>query len=283
MSVKDKAKMFSSNNSDQDLQKGLLPQDKNKSSSPSICTKISSFFSNFWNTIKTTFKDLWGNKKSRYIIIGVFSFVLLLLIILIIVSLSSKNAKPSNEFEKPNVSGLCDKPYDIKVYTDDLLKWNLTNCGYKEGTQLFNFALSAIKKHNLYRVYHNAQPLYFNCEILKIAQDYSDHLAKDVHGLDHSGNKYHGQWMGENLANFGGNNGEIPTDRWYNEYKKYNFNSPGFSSGTGHFTQVVWKNSKEFGIGYSCYGSMCFSTGNYFPGGNYGGTNDYRNNVQDRQ
>ena len=77
MSVKDKAKMFSNSNTDQDLQKGLISQNKNKSSSPSIFSKISSFFSNFFNKIKTAFKDLWGNKKSRYIVIGVFSFVLL--------------------------------------------------------------------------------------------------------------------------------------------------------------------------------------------------------------
>ena len=118
---------------------------------------------------------------------------------------------------------------------------------------------------------------------MKIAQDYSEHLAKDVGDLVHSNHEFHNQWLGENLASFGGTNGEIPTNMWYNEYASYNFNNPGFSSSTGHFTQVVWKNSKEFGIGYSCAKSRCFSTGNYFPGGNFGYTNDYKNNVQDRQ
>ena len=282
MSVKDKAQMFSNSNSDQDLQKGLITKNKDKSSSTPICSKISSFFSNLCNKIKTTFKDLWGNKTSRYIIIGVFSFILLLLIVIIIVSLTSKNSKPSNEFEKPNTSGICNNPYDIKVYTEEFLKWNLKDCGYKEGTQLFNFALSAIKRHNLCRACHNAQPLYFNCEILKIAQDWSDYMAK-AGSLVHSQHKFHEQYMGENIATFGGTNGEIPTNMWYDEYKGYNFNNPGFSSGTGHFTQVVWKNSKEFGIGYSCAHSMCFSAGNYYPGGNFGYANDYKNNVQDRQ
>jgi len=281
MSVKDRAKMFSNSNSDQDLKKGLISKDKTKSSSPSIFTSISSFFSNLWNSIKTAFKDLWGNKKSRYIVIGVFSFVLLLLIIIIIASLASRNPKPSNEFEKPDTTGYCENPYDIKVYSDDLLKWNLTNCGYKEGTQLFNFSLAEIKKHNLYRACHNAQPLIFNCEIMKIAQDYSEHLADEVGSLVHSGTRFHGEWMGENIYWSSSNRYVRPTISWYSEYSHYNFSSPGFSYGTGHFTQVVWKNSKEFGIGYKCSNSGCYVTGNYFPGGNFG--NQYNSNVQDKK
>ena len=39
------------------------------------------------------------------------------------------------------------------------------------------------------------------------------------------------------------------TEMWYNEVKKYDYNRPGFSMATGHFTQVVWKNSRQFGIG----------------------------------
>ena len=284
MSVKDRAKMFSNSKSDQDLQTGLLTINKTQSSSlssPSIGSKISSFFSNMCNSIKTAFKDLWGNKKTRYIVIGVFSFVLLLLIIIIIASLASKNPKPSNEYESSSSNGKCTNPYNIKVYSDDLLKWNLTNCGYKEGTQLFNFALSAIKLHNLYRACHNAQPLFFNCDILKISQAYSDKLASQNSGLVHSNNRYNGQWMGENLAYFYGTDGEVPTKMWYDEYSAYDFNNPGFSMNTGHFTQVVWKNSKEFGIGYSCVNSRCYVTGNYFPGGNVGG--QYQSNVQNLQ
>ena len=35
---------------------------------------------------------------------------------------------------------------------------------------------------------------------------------------------------------------------WYKEMKDYNFKNPSFGSKTGHFTQVVWVGSLEFGV-----------------------------------
>jgi len=42
-------------------------------------------------------------------------------------------------------------------------------------------------------------------------------------------------------------------DMWYNELNDpgYDFANPGFSSGTGHFTQVVWKTTTKLGCGYT--------------------------------
>ena len=36
---------------------------------------------------------------------------------------------------------------------------------------------------------------------------------------------------------------------WYNEVSDYDYDNPGFSGKTGHFTQVVWKNSTKLGCG----------------------------------
>ena len=36
-------------------------------------------------------------------------------------------------------------------------------------------------------------------------------------------------------------------ESWYNEVSKYTFNNPGFSSATGHFTQVVWASTTLVG------------------------------------
>ena len=43
---------------------------------------------------------------------------------------------------------------------------------------------------------------------------------------------YHSSSLGTELT------GKYATDMWYEEIKDYNFNNPGFKSGTGHFTQV---------------------------------------------
>lgn len=64
---------------------------------------------------------------------------------------------------------------------------------------------------------------------------------------------------------------------WGSERKKYNWNQPGFSGDTGHFTQVVWKNTKTVGCGWKkCNGGQGKANGFYIvckydPAGNYQG------------
>ena len=284
MKVKDRAQMFSSSNSDKDLQQNLVTS--NNSKKCNVCSSISNFFSE----IKNGFQTIWSDKKQRLILIGVFTSIIIIIFILIIVSsISSSNnyeTYSGEKYEKPDCTDVCSKPYDIQVYTDGILKAKLKDCGYKENSELFTYALSAIKRHNVVRACHNAEPLMFNCEIMKISQDYSEHLAKNVGNLVHSHTQFHGKYMGENLAYVGGSfqkipSGDVPTNMWYNEIKKYDFNNPSFSQETGHFTQVVWKASKEFGIGAYCYNNKCFMTGNYYPGGNY--NNMYATQVQKPQ
>lgn len=71
-------------------------------------------------------------------------------------------------------------------------------------------------------------------------------------------------------------------DSFYSEIKSYDFNNPGFSMQTGHFTQLVWKSSIEIGVGIATYPDqtyqhrtvVCIS---YRPPGNYDG--QYPENV----
>ena len=307
-SVKDRAKMFSSNVSKKEIEKELIPK-KNEEKKIEIP----------YEEKKGFFQEIWSNKKKRYIAIGIASCILITIIVtIIIIAASSKSSSSStstpketdtldpvnpkkddskssdekeseiieSELIKPDCTGVCERPYNIMVYSDSALKAKLKECGYKEGDNLFSYALSAIKRHNVFRACHNAQPLMFNCEIMEISQKYSEYLAKEVGALVRSNTRFHGRWMGENLAYIGGSyninpSGEYPTNTWYNEIKYYNFNNPGFGMNTGHFTQVVWKDSKEFGIGLYCQNYKCFMTGNYFPGGNF---NDaYATQVQNLQ
>ena len=67
---------------------------------------------------------------------------------------------------------------------------------------------------------------------------------------------------------------------WYEEVNDYSWSSPGFSSGTGHFTQLVWISSKQLGTGVACTSApvSCYIVANYWPPGNYQGA--YPQNVK---
>ena len=63
---------------------------------------------------------------------------------------------------------------------------------------------------------------------------------------------------------------------WYEEAKNYNWNkSSEFSISeimqmhTGHFTQLVWRNSKQFGFGVAITPNGSYiAVANYYPAGN---------------
>lgn len=128
-----------------------------------------------------------------------------------------------------------------------------------------------LSRHNWYRSQHQVSNLTREPEIESIAQNYSDYLAS-INNLTHSSNKYLGIKLGENLY-YGLKNSNIgfsSVDAWYNEVNEYDFNNPGFSGATGHFTQVVWKGSQNLGCGVGCRtDNYCYVTCNYYPPGNY--------------
>ncbi len=73
--------------------------------------------------------------------------------------------------------------------------------------------------------------------------------------------------------------GHAPTDNWYNEVAHYNYDHGGFSMETGHFTQVVWKNTAKIGAGIAYNGdrTKAYVVAQYTPPGNYEG--QYQENV----
>lgn len=87
--------------------------------------------------------------------------------------------------------------------------------------------------------------------------------------MQHSGGKY-----GENLymtSNTSVSNSEAvlaAVKSWYDENKKYNYRIGAFTSSTGHFTQVVWKDSKYLGLGISRKEKAVYVVAEYDPRGN---------------
>ena len=70
---------------------------------------------------------------------------------------------------------------------------------------------------------------------------------------------------------------KLAIDGWYNEESLYNYNSAAYSQTTGHFTQMVWKASKQLGIGLGENGMDSYIVGRYMPVGNVVGS--FKENV----
>ena len=141
-------------------------------------------------------------------------------------------------------------------------------------TNDFNsFCIDMLEWHNKYRKMHHVPPLKLNKDICTISENYAKTLATKLKSLQHSDNEYKGKELGENLyRSFGMEvNGYTVSKNWYDEINKYNFNGD-WQSGCGHFTQMIWKDTKEVGFGkWKDKNGHTFVVANYYPAGNYVG------------
>uniref|UniRef100_A0AC35UG18 ZP domain-containing protein n=1 Tax=Rhabditophanes sp. KR3021 TaxID=114890 RepID=A0AC35UG18_9BILA len=126
---------------------------------------------------------------------------------------------------------------------------------------------------NSYRKAHQVDPVTVNATIEKVAQDYAVKLATVIKGLKHST----GTGYGENLAFASSSIAGTAVDMWYNEVKDYDFKKGVFTPTTGHFTQLVWKNSRQVGFGIAVANGAAYIVCNYSPPGNYLG--QFKENV----
>ncbi|CAF1421635.1 unnamed protein product [Adineta ricciae] len=114
--------------------------------------------------------------------------------------------------------------------------------------------MEALRVHNVLRARHGVPPLVLDDKMSKKAQDYAEFLANN--GLLQHSSPEERDELGENIfAEFEArpeNNldlGRRVAQAWYDEIKNYDYSNPGFAMNTGHFTQVVWKDTNKLGIG----------------------------------
>jgi len=126
---------------------------------------------------------------------------------------------------------------------------------------------------NIYRQKHKAKLISHNQIISNFSQSYSDELLKN-NLFQHSNNRLYGENLFKSFSSRTVLNSELlnnvtkAIDSWYNEVKFYNFELGQFNSQTGHFTQLVWNNSTEYGIGISVKDGTVVVCMNYNPSGN---------------
>ncbi|XP_022787209.1 Golgi-associated plant pathogenesis-related protein 1-like [Stylophora pistillata] len=121
-----------------------------------------------------------------------------------------------------------------------------------------DYRREAVEQHNRLRAIHDAPEMTLNNEMSEGADQYAHRLFQMFGvnmGLKHSP-KDSRRGQGENLA-VGCTTARVAEGRsvedaiksWYDEVCRYNFNVHRFQSGLGHFSQLVWKDSTELGIG----------------------------------
>ncbi|CAG0882411.1 unnamed protein product [Darwinula stevensoni] len=155
------------------------------------------------------------------------------------------------------------------------------------------FAFQSLKAHNMYRAKHGVPTLELNIQMCGEAKEWMEHL-RDLERLEH---RLHWKY-GENIyfVRSTGNNFTVTphesVKKWYSEIQRHQFGhepSGHLSSvasatddlkrdidkwvsadANGHFTQVVWKDTKELGVahGKSKNGDIIV-VAFYFPQGNF--------------
>ena len=161
--------------------------------------------------------------------------------------------------------------------TTDYLKYKeesfsaLDNSGYNVN-DFSDYQQKSLISHNKFRKEHHVPELQLNKELCEISKKYAEHLAKNDL-FEHSWARFKGAPMGENLFMAHGFKppAEDAVKDWYSEIKFYNFKK-GTGNGIGHFTQVVWKDTKYMGVYMAQKGKDYYVVANYFPAGNIDGT-----------
>ena len=177
------------------------------------------------------------------------------------------NEKKSNNFnEKNSDKKNSDKKKDINSVYEELLK-----------------------QHNEIRNKFNSQNLSLNDELKIMAQNFADNfdILKDSNLFD---NNYKGQPLGINYKVFNGDSKEINKicEEWIKEKEYYNEiknkgenkakNYKKYFSKTKHFTQIIWKKTREVGFGYSqLNNNEKIFVAFYFPAGNI--LNEFSENI----
>jgi len=122
--------------------------------------------------------------------------------------------------------------------------------------------------HNFYRLKFGCNPVQWDDELASFAHRHASQCQ-----FSHSGGPY-----GENLAmGSGGYTAVQAVNSWSGEFYEYSYNNPGFSMGTGHFTQVIWKGTEKIGCGFVECGGSNIVVCEYSPAGNVQG--NYEGNV----
>ncbi|XP_036329924.1 Golgi-associated plant pathogenesis-related protein 1-like [Rhagoletis pomonella] len=141
-----------------------------------------------------------------------------------------------------------------------------------------DYEKACVESHNKFRATHGTPPLTINPTLTQVANKWAHNLAQRQK-MEHSPDgKY-----GENIYYSSGQQvtPEMPVKMWYDEIAKYDFAKSQFNPHTGHFTQLIWRDTKQVGVAYAVSGEKAWIVANYDPPGNVNGF--FRENVPSKK
>lgn len=144
-------------------------------------------------------------------------------------------------------------------------------------------ATALLAHHNSIRKEKGEDALTWSTTLAAYAQQWADYLAQKNNGeikhRDECGQN--GQTYGENIF-WGSSSAVYPPIQasysWYEEKKNYRYGKINGSSShnTGHYTQMIWKATRQMGAGVAiCNNGAIIVVANYYPAGNVIGEYPY--------
>ncbi len=141
-----------------------------------------------------------------------------------------------------------------------------------------------VAAHNKWRSEVGVSNIKWSDTLAKTAQAWADKLKSNGCALKHSPDSRYGENLykaGPITWSDGRTEAQSVTaqkvvDSWGNERHNYNYDNNSCSGICGHYTQLVWKNTREVGCGMAiCNDKSQVWVCNYNPPGNYIGEKPY--------
>ena len=152
---------------------------------------------------------------------------------------SSSSSVKIDEFHK--------RPFDerIQLKTTTI---NRARTNVKE-TKRDNFIYKLLKCHNELRKKYNLPELIENLDLEILAEIYAEEFIKNNEKYTYQPNIYKNMYLGENVIVSDSKEPEEIFNKILMEEKNYETNDNKSFKKAGHFTQVIWKDTTDIGIG----------------------------------
>jgi pathogenesis-related protein 1 len=126
--------------------------------------------------------------------------------------------------------------------------------------------------HNAVRATVNVPPLVWSDKLATAAQQWANSLLEKKQFVHNPKSKF-----GENLYQVEGAKAtpKQVVDRWASESSAYDYKSNKCRGVCGHYTQIIWRDTKEFGCAVARGGTREVWVCEYNPPGNYVGHRPY--------